>query len=261
MVVWEWGTERAVTTAIALTVGVVALGALAQRLTGMGFALVSAPFLVLLLGPREGVILANLASAGTAALVLSRVITAVEWRTYAWLVVPALIGIVPGALLATRLDSSWLELCIGSFLVLALLVSIFARHTTATSTGAVPRVAAGFVSGFSSAAAGISGPPISLYAVLARWPQQAFAATVQPYFLTLGLTSVIAKLLLDPSEWPQLPVWLWLLLIVALVAGISLGELVSKRVPVSVARTIMLTLAILGALAVALHGMVTLGTG
>ncbi len=244
--------------AILLAVLVVALGALAQRLSGMGFALVAAPFLVLLLGPREGVILANLASAAVAALVLRRVFAQVEWRTYAWLVIPALIGIVPGALLATRLDPSWLELCIGTLLVAALLVSMFARPSSEGASGTTPKIVAGFFSGLSSAAAGISGPPISVYAMISRWPQHAFAATVQPFFLTLGVTSVVAKLLLEPAEWPDLPLWLWGALGVSLVVGISIGDVLASRVPVAAARAIMLALALLGALAVALHGLSTL---
>jgi hypothetical protein len=44
-----------------LPLGVVA-GALTQRVTGVGFALVCAPLLVLIAGPFEGVVLANLLS-------------------------------------------------------------------------------------------------------------------------------------------------------------------------------------------------------
>ena len=42
-----------------LPLGVVA-GALTQRVTGIGFALVCAPLLVLIAGPFEGVVLSNL---------------------------------------------------------------------------------------------------------------------------------------------------------------------------------------------------------
>lgn len=237
---------------------VVAFGSLAQRISGMGFALIAAPFLVLLLGPHEGVILANVASAATAALVLPRVFAHIEWRNYFWLVIPALAGIVPGALLATWLDASLLEVTIGSFLAIALVVSLTAKRISVRLRGPLPKATAGFFSGLSSAAAGISGPPMSLYAVLSRWPQQAFAATMQPFFLTLGVTSVLAKLSLDPTRWPELPVWFWLSLLIALIAGTSFGELLSRRVSAATARFAMLSFAVLGALAVAVHGFLTL---
>jgi uncharacterized membrane protein YfcA len=53
-----------VTTPIRLLLlsGIVLLGASVQWLTGMGFALVAVPALILLLGPAEGVALANCAA-------------------------------------------------------------------------------------------------------------------------------------------------------------------------------------------------------
>lgn len=237
---------------------VVAIGSFAQRITGMGFALIAAPFLVLLLGPHQGVILANLASAVTSALVLGRVFRQVEWKKYAWLVVPALVGIIPGALLSVHLHPAWLEFCIGSLLVVALIVSIGARHVSVTSNGATPPVLAGFFAGLFGVAAGTSGPPISLYAVLTRWPQLAFAATVQPLFITLGVMSVVAKLALDPTRWPDPPLWFWFALLAALVLGTFVGDKLMRRIPTHVARTSMLTIAVLGALVVAVHGLLTL---
>src|SRR5579884_4228288 len=45
-----------------LLAGTVLLGGCVQWLTGMGFALVAVPALVLLLGPAQGVVLANCAA-------------------------------------------------------------------------------------------------------------------------------------------------------------------------------------------------------
>ncbi len=49
------------------------------------------------------------------------------------------------------------------------------------------------------AAAGIGGPSLSVYAVVSRWEQRAFAATLQPFFLTVGASSLLTKLLIAPS--------------------------------------------------------------
>jgi uncharacterized membrane protein YfcA len=56
-----------------LVLAAVVLGAGMQRITGMGFALVATPFLVLLLGPVEGVVLVNLCGAVTAGAIIFRV--------------------------------------------------------------------------------------------------------------------------------------------------------------------------------------------
>ena len=53
-----------------------------------------------------------------------------------------------------------------------------------------------------SAAAGAGGPAVSAYAVLTRWEQRKFAATLQP-FLVVGTTSaVIFKAVFDHGSWP-----------------------------------------------------------
>ena len=63
-----------------LAVSAVALGATVQRATGLGFALVAAPFLVVLLGPLSGVTLANLLSAAVNLVVLAVTARALNGR-------------------------------------------------------------------------------------------------------------------------------------------------------------------------------------
>lgn len=50
------------------------VGAAMQRLTGMGFALVSAPFVVLIMGPVTGIVLVNVCGALSSLLILFRVL-------------------------------------------------------------------------------------------------------------------------------------------------------------------------------------------
>lgn len=66
------------TELVFLPLGVVA-GALTQRITGIGFALVCAPLLVLVAGPYEGVILSNLRE-----LTVSLVVFVTSWRDTEW---------------------------------------------------------------------------------------------------------------------------------------------------------------------------------
>jgi hypothetical protein len=53
----------------------VLVGASAQRVTGLGFSLVASPFMVLLLGPFNGVLVVNACAVVAALAVLSQV-----WR-------------------------------------------------------------------------------------------------------------------------------------------------------------------------------------
>lgn len=114
----------AVTTTAALVVGLVlVVGAAAQRVTGLGFAVVAAPVLVLLVGPAPGVVLVNVLGALVALLVLLRVRRDVEPRRLLPVTLAALVGVPGGLALAGAVPSAWLELVLGVLVLAALAVS------------------------------------------------------------------------------------------------------------------------------------------
>lgn len=238
-----------------LVLAAVLVGALAQRVTGMGFALAVAPTLVLLLGPFDGVLVVNLCAIVSASVVLARVRRHVEWRHYALLVVPALLAIVPGAWLATRLPGWVLEVGIAVLLLVALTTSLVISRTSVTVTGRVPTLLAGATSGFMNVTAGFGGPAVSVYAVLTRWPQAAFAATLQPYFLTIGAASLTSKLLMAPHAVIELQPWQWSAIIGSLVAGLVAGELVDSRIDARTARAAVVVIAYVSGVVTLVHGL------
>ena len=173
----------------------VLVGAMAQRITGMGFALIAAPALVILLGPFDGVVIVNLCAVLSSLLILPRVWRHIEWRRFGWLTVPALVGTVAGALLAVHVSAPLLQVGVGVLVIVALTVSLVVTRTSHVATRApLRRIIAGAASGVMNAAAGVGGPALSVYAVATRWPQVAFAATAQPYFVVIGVASLVGKL-------------------------------------------------------------------
>jgi uncharacterized protein len=240
---------------ISLVVASVVLGALAQRITGMGFALVVSPALVLLLGPFDGVLIVNACGALSAAFVLTRVWRDVDWGRYLLLVVPAIVAIIPGAILATALPANVLEISVGILLIVALTASLLIARTSVILRGPLPAIGGGALSGFMNAVAGIGGPGVSIYAVLSRWNQAAFAATLQPYFLTVGLVSLGSKLAFSGGQLPGLDWWEWVLLVIALIVGLILGELVGKRLSGRAARIAVIVIAYVGSAIAILHGV------
>ena len=82
------------------------VGALAQRSTGMGFALLSAPFLVLVLGPLQGILVVNAASCVASALILVQVWRDIEWSRAAVLVPMGALGVIPGAVAVALLPEA-----------------------------------------------------------------------------------------------------------------------------------------------------------
>jgi uncharacterized membrane protein YfcA len=162
---------------------------------------------------------------------------------------------VPGALLAYLLPDAALEIGIGCLLVAALTTSLALRRTTRVVDGPGVMAGFGFASGVMNAAAGIGGPSLSVYAVVSRWEQRAFAATLQPFFLTIGGASLLTKLLIAPSRWPDLGTAAWIGIVVTMLAGIGAGTLLGPRIPTRGARAAVVVLAFAGAVTAIVKGV------
>lgn len=241
--------------AIALSVLV---GAAAQRITGMGFALIASPALVILLGPFDGVIVVNLCAVLSSLLILPRVWRAIEWRRFSWLVLPAFVGTAAGALVATLVPGPVLQLGVGVLVVVALTVTLLVTRTEHTASGPSPAIIAGTASGFMNASAGVGGPALSVYAVATRWPQAAFAATAQAYFVAIGFAALAGKLAATGWAVPALEPGAWPLVIGALLVGLLIGELAHRHVSHRAARVAVIVIAYAGGTAALVDGALDL---
>ncbi len=232
----------------------VLFGAMAQRVSGMGFALVVAPVLVLLIGPFEGVLLVNLCGAVSASIVISRVWRLIDWRQFSMLAVPAVVAIVPGALLSVLIGGPVLQIVVGGILVVALTASLLMNYFDRRVAQVPAALISGTASGFMSATAGVGGPGMSVYAILTRWEQKSFAATIQPIFVLIGVTSFVMKVLLNDTGLPDYDWWLWVLIIASTVVGLALGEVVSRWVSVRAARITVIVISYLGGVLAIIDG-------
>jgi len=236
----------------------VLVGAFAQRVTGMGFALIAAPALVVLLGPFDGVIIVNACAVLSSLLILPRVWRFIDWSRFRWLVVPAVVGTGAGAVVASRLPGPVLQLGIGVLVVVALTVSLLVTRTEHVATGRAPAIVTGAASGFMNAAAGVGGPALSIYAVATRWPQAAFAATAQPYFVVIGLSSLLGKLAASGWVLPDVDSAIWPVAIASLLVGLAAGEVLGSRISHAAARTAVIVIAYLGGVAAIVDGAINL---
>lgn len=251
---------------LALLILAILVGGSLQRVAGMGFGLVAGPFIVLLIGPVEGVLFVNLVGAMMALLVLGRTVRGVDWRRYGWLVSASIAVSVPAALLIRDASASVLEISVGGVVVLAMTLALVTSRLRGAERpfapeARLPLLVTGAAAGFGSVAAGIGGPPIAVYSVLDRWDPRAFAATAQPIFLTNAIAAMTAKLLVADATFPDLAVWEWAVVGVALVASIGLGELLVGRISVSATRKVLVTLAYVGGFATLGRGLVDLLAG
>jgi len=227
---------------------IIALGAATQRLTGMGFALVSAPLLLLILGVGPGVALLQVLNLGVSATILSQVWRDVEWRKAALLFVPAMVGVLPGRWVAAVTPVPVLQVLIG-VLTCAALAAVLASERARIFHGLAGGAAAGLLSGFMNVTAALAGPPLVLYAESSGWRHRSFVATAQPYFMGLNVLSLFAL------GWPALPGATWAASLGGLVAGLAAGGLLARTVPEAWARRMVIVVALAGAASITVKGL------
>lgn len=243
-----WKKGAAITlTAIFLTIAVFS-GALVQRITGLGFSLLAAPFLVLLAGPFHGVLLANFL-----ALLVSGTTLATTWRSVdikrALLLVPAgLLGVIPGVLVGRRLAPGSLQITIG-LLIFVSIIATLAIPKFRLPPSIIVTVSSGIASGFMTATAGVGGPVLTVYAVATGWAQRNFASTAQISFAAQAAMAVTLKGMPDLSGAGLA------LLLATVAAGLVCGHFLTPKIPSSLARQVVITLALLGAVGAIVKGV------
>lgn len=241
--------------ALLVVVGAVVLGITLQRTSGMGTGLVLSPTLTLAIGPVAGILLTNMTTVVAAIALTIASWAHIDWGRYVRIAPAIVIGSVPAALLVYATGSGWLEVIIG----VTLLLSLAASSLLPPLGEVAPLKAgllAGLVGGFLNTAVGVAAAAMLAYAQMTRWEQRSFAATLQPIFLTMGLTSVVTKTLVGGFGADGFPQWP---LIVAAVGSVPLGVLVggwvSRRVTARTARRVAVVLVTIGSVATLVRGL------
>jgi uncharacterized membrane protein YfcA len=234
--------------------GVVLLGAVTQRVAGIGFGLVASPMLVLLLGPLQGVVVTNAFGLATALVAASGTLPRIEWRRILPIAAAAVVAIVPGAILARAIAGPTLSIVAGSLVLAALAISIAARRIRGLDRWP-GLVAAGGLGGVMNVLAGVGGPAVTAYAIAARWEHRAFSTSIQAYLVITCAASLIMR-----GTLPTLSIAQWLAALAALGAGIVLGQWLSRRVDARAGRIACIAVATLGGIAVIVSGSVELAT-
>ncbi|KAM9862555.1 sulfite exporter TauE/SafE family protein [Leucobacter sp. BZR 635] len=241
-----------------LIVGVTVVGAAAQRMAGLGFALLVSPLMTLMLGGHTGVLLVNILGVVSSLLILPRVWRSIDWSMFRWLASFAVLGAVGGAWLAGQFSPDLMGVAVGATVLVALGLSVVFTSERFSTEPRAPRAVAGLLSGLTNALAGVGGPAVSAYAVLTRWPQVSFAATLQPYFVVTGVAAAAAKLALDPTGFPEAAWWFWIAILAAILVGIALGERLLRLVSATQVRRFVVLMACAGAAATLIRGLIGL---
>ena len=226
----------------------VTLGAVLQRITGIGFVLVAGPLLVLVLDPYNGIVLANILSGVLAITVLARTYRDADWSIIRKLLVGLIIGMPLGVLVVRTLDPDALLVTVGGLTVFAVLLALF-RRPMPFLEGRAGAALTGAVSAFSNATAGVGGPALAVYAASSRMPTHVFIPVVQVMSFVMNAIAVAAK---APFT---LPLPLLLGSFGCIVVGMLLGSLLRRFVTPQRAQVLALYLALIGALAATVRGL------
>jgi uncharacterized protein len=234
----------------AFVVGPVLLGAMTQRATGLGLALVGAPFLVAILGPRDGVSFGNALQVVLCAAVLLRTGRGVAWHQALLLLAGAVVAVPLGALVVDALPEGPLLVVVGTLAVAAVVVSLVPTLGGWMRGRSGPLVA-GALAGLVNVTAGVGGPVISAYALVRRWNVEVLVPTAQVVLLGINLVALVSKGL------PRVDGVVWGAAAAALALGVVAGDAVSRRLDPETARRAVAVLALLGGLATIVRGVLT----
>jgi uncharacterized protein len=180
-----------VVTWLALTLICISLvaGVTAERAVGLGLSLVAAPLLTLAIGPVDAVrllvLLALPINAGNTLLLRGSVRPSEVIR----IAIPAVLLMPLFALAVHRAPKPVLTVLAGlACMGAALLIASGRNIPGLRGTGGA--VAAGAASAALNAIAGLSGPPVALYAANAGWQRDRLRGNLQAYFLVLDLVAI-----------------------------------------------------------------------
>lgn len=225
----------------------VAIGAAAQAVSGIGFALVSGPLLFTTFGAREGVRVAVVLSMLVNITVLAREHRAVMVRRVLPVLVAALASTPVLVALLAHVHARPLRAAAGAVIVVgAALVAAGRTRDTGIGGGVV----AGLVSATMNVLASAGGPAVAVYATGASWDPTRLRATLQAYFLSLNVVTLVT---LGTPDWSLRQA---LVLVASLLAGSVVGAVLTRRVSARIARGATLLLAAAGGIAVLLAAVV-----
>lgn len=171
-------------------VSLVAVAALVQSLTGFGFALLIVPPLVLLLGPRDAVVLANVLGTAIAAVMLVQLRSDVQWRPVVILVAASTAGMPFGLLVLLYLDPVLLQVLI-AMLVIVFTVMLMRGANLGTRLTTTGSIASGVVAGVLRTSTSMAGPPVVLYLQGTGIGSGAFRSTIAAFFFVSGSLGVL----------------------------------------------------------------------
>lgn len=208
--------------ALVVGLGAILVGAVVQGSLGFGMGLVSIPILALMVPERLPQALV-IASVPHTILMLARERHGLRPRALSWLVVGRLAGIVPGIAILAVASARSLQVLFACVTLAA--VGLMSMDRLALRITPLSQLAAGTLSGFGGAAAGLGGPPVAL--LYADQDGPALRTTLSAIMLAGNAVMILGYALTD--RLTPIDVWTTLLFTVPVLSGLAIGMAVRSR--------------------------------
>ena len=218
------------------------LAGVVTGLTGFGLALISTPILLFVYEPRTVVVLTAIFSIFINAAVVWDSWHEARRRLSLALFVPAIFGVVVGAVVLGVINPVYIRLGVGAIVIFSALLLVWDLRLPGANTRWGTLVA-GSTSGALSTSTGLAGPPIVLLLASRGLPKHEFRGTSTLYFLPMSIAALAVLAVRGLVEAPEIP--LGLVLIPAAIAGKAIGTALLKHVSERAFRAVTLALVIL----------------
>jgi uncharacterized membrane protein YfcA len=218
------------------------LAGIVTGLTGFGLALISTPILLFVYEPRTVVVLTAIFSIFINAAVVWDSWHEARRRLSLALFVPAIFGVVVGAVVLGVINPVYIRLGVGAIVIFSALLLVWDLRLPGANTRWGTLVA-GSTSGALSTSTGLAGPPIVLLLASRGLPKHEFRGTSALYFLPMSIAGFVVLAVRGLVEAPEVP--LGLVLVPAAMIGKVVGTSLLKHVSEKAFRAVTLGLVIL----------------
>lgn len=223
-----------------------------STITGFGFALIAAPVLTLVMGPKETVVFVIVAGIIVRLVMMWKTWGQFDWSTVLITAAGSLLGIIPGAYLLKIADANYLKILLGIALLVATIL-LKLNFSPEIKNKTLGRVSAGFLSGFFSASTSISGPPIALY-FLGENMEKTLLRANMIWIFAIGSFCTLGSFFVTGTFDSGRDLMLSLYVLPSVLLGWWLGEKMFFRVNQHLFKRIALIVVLVG-------GLMTLGSG
>lgn len=233
------------------------LGTMVNRLIGFGMASFFAPIALIFFSPSATVVTTIFAGTLICAITLfqTRRHNVVMPKMVARILLGAVPGLLLGAYIVTRIDKAILQILLGSFVIVAILIQEYALAKPERRLGVTKGISmAGFLSGLFNAMAANGATAIVMWFRTHKISPEQIRQNVAAIFIAVNLCSLTTIHYMRPQTFNRQLAGTCALLIPIIFAGTIIGANMIKRVDVKLYEKLVV-------IAVIMAGLVSVGLG